>query len=107
VPVDDGKADNGEGPLSPSAETVRSGTYQPLSRPLFIYVSRKAADRPEIQQFVDAYFFRLSASANPNIGFLHILLLVYTGSLFNIYNHKVSRIVWRAYDVLNFSFWCV
>jgi phosphate transport system substrate-binding protein len=56
VPVDDGKADNGEGPLSPSAETVRSGTYQPLSRPLFIYVSRKAADRPEIQQFVDAYF---------------------------------------------------
>jgi phosphate transport system substrate-binding protein len=56
VPVDDGKADNGAGPLSPSAETVRNGTYQPLSRPLFIYVARKAADRPEIQRFVEAYF---------------------------------------------------
>jgi len=56
VPVDDGKADNGDGPLTPSAETVQNGTYQPLSRPLFIYVARKAADRPEVQRFVASYF---------------------------------------------------
>ena len=56
VPVDDGKGDNGNGPIVPSEQTVRDGTYQPLSRPLFIYVSRKAADRPEVQRFVDAYF---------------------------------------------------
>ena len=56
VPVDDGKADNGNGPISPSFETVRDGTYQPLSRPLFLYVARKAADRPEIQKFVESYF---------------------------------------------------
>jgi phosphate transport system substrate-binding protein len=35
---------------------VRDGTYQPLSRPLFIYVARTSADRPEIARFVDAYF---------------------------------------------------
>ena len=58
VPVDDGKADNGAGPITPSSETVRNGTYQPLSRPLFIYVARKAADRPEVQQFVDMFFSR-------------------------------------------------
>jgi phosphate transport system substrate-binding protein len=56
VPVEDGKADNGAGPIAPSAETVRNGTYQPLSRPLFIYVARKAADRPEVQRFVEAFF---------------------------------------------------
>src|SRR5262245_57516025 len=56
APVDDGKADNGSGPIAPSSDTVRDGTYQPLSRPLFIYVARKAADRPEVQSFVDAYF---------------------------------------------------
>ena len=56
VPVDDGKAENGNGPIGPSAETVRNGTYQPLSRPLFIYVARKAADRPEVQKFVESYF---------------------------------------------------
>jgi phosphate transport system substrate-binding protein len=58
VPVEDGKADNGAGPITPSAATVRDGTYQPLSRPLFIYVSRKSADRPEVQQFVDMFFSR-------------------------------------------------
>ena len=56
VPVDDGKPDNGDGPITPSAETVRNGTYQPLSRPLFIYVARKAADRPEVQRFVESHF---------------------------------------------------
>jgi phosphate transport system substrate-binding protein len=58
APVDDGKPDNGAGPIVPSAETVRGGTYQPLSRPLFVYVARKAADRPEVQQFVEMFFSR-------------------------------------------------
>lgn len=58
VPVEDGKPDNGAGPITPSAETVRNGTYQPLSRPLFIYVARKAADRPDVQQFVEMFFSR-------------------------------------------------
>jgi phosphate transport system substrate-binding protein len=56
VPIDDGKADNGEGPIAASAETVRNGTYQPLSRPLFVYVSTRSAERPEVQQFVESYF---------------------------------------------------
>jgi phosphate transport system substrate-binding protein len=56
VPVDDGKAGNGSGPIAPAAQTVRDGTYQPLSRPLFIYVARKAADRPEVERFVESYF---------------------------------------------------
>ena len=56
VPVDDGKKENGDGPILPSSATVRDGTYQPLSRPLFIYVSRKSAERPEVQKFVDSFF---------------------------------------------------
>src|SRR5215216_1025098 len=55
VGVDDGKPDNGAGPVEPSVETVRNATYQPLSRPLFIYVARKAADRPEVKSFVEFY----------------------------------------------------
>jgi phosphate transport system substrate-binding protein len=58
VPVDDARADNGAGPITPSADTVRNGTYQPLSRPLFVYVSRKAADRTDVQQFVEMLFTR-------------------------------------------------
>ena len=55
VPVDDGKAENGDGPIAPSPDTMRNGTYQPLSRPLFIYVSEKALARPEVQKFVDFF----------------------------------------------------
>lgn len=47
--------DGGSGPVSPSLETVRNGKYQPLSRPIFIYVNAKAADRPEVKEFVEYY----------------------------------------------------
>ena len=55
VPVDDGKADNGNEPVLPSPDTIRTGTYQPLSRPVFIYVSKKASERTEVQKFVEFY----------------------------------------------------
>ena len=53
--VDDEKDENGKGCITPSAETVEKGTYQPLARPLFIYVSKKSAARPEVQAFVKFY----------------------------------------------------
>ncbi|MCP9449237.1 MAG: PstS family phosphate ABC transporter substrate-binding protein [Nitrospira sp.] len=43
------------GPVLPSVETVRDGSYQPLARPLFIYVNSEAAKRPEVRQFVEYY----------------------------------------------------
>lgn len=39
--------------VSPSMETVVNGTYQPLSRPIFVYVKAESAKRPEVRQFVD------------------------------------------------------
>jgi phosphate transport system substrate-binding protein len=53
--IDDGIDANGTGPILPSAATVRDGTYQPLSRPLFIYVNKTAAQRPEVTAFVEYY----------------------------------------------------
>lgn len=47
--------DNGQGPVLPSRETVENGSYRPLSRPLFIYVGKKSAERPEVKQFVEFY----------------------------------------------------
>ncbi|HXH20618.1 MAG TPA: PstS family phosphate ABC transporter substrate-binding protein [Dehalococcoidia bacterium] len=47
--------DQGKGCVTPSAATVESGAYTPLSRPLFIYVRRDHADRPEVKAFVDFY----------------------------------------------------
>jgi phosphate transport system substrate-binding protein len=49
------KVGGGASAVGPSIETVENGTYQPLSRPIFIYVSRKAAQRPEVKEFVEFY----------------------------------------------------
>lgn len=47
--------DGGKGIVIPSAQTVKEGTYAPLSRPIFIYVTKSAAARPEVQSFVQFY----------------------------------------------------
>jgi len=51
VPVD-----GGSGAIAPNMDTIKDGSYSPLSRPLFIYVDKKAlADRPEVAGFVKFY----------------------------------------------------
>ena len=55
VAVDDEDETNGPGPTAPSPETVRSGTYRPLSRPVFIYPKVSALDRPEVLSMVSFY----------------------------------------------------
>jgi phosphate transport system substrate-binding protein len=42
-------------PVEPSGDTVINGTYQPLSRPIFIYVNAKSAAKPEVKEFIN-YF---------------------------------------------------
>lgn len=44
--------DGGSGPIAPSNETIKDGTYSPLSRPLFIYVSKEEYERPEVKSLV-------------------------------------------------------
>jgi phosphate transport system substrate-binding protein len=45
----------GKPAVEPSMESVLKGTYQPLARPIFIYVSAKAMARPEVKEFVEFY----------------------------------------------------
>jgi len=42
-------------PVAPSEKSVEDGSYAPLSRPIFIYVNAKSADKPEIREFVEFY----------------------------------------------------
>ena len=44
--------DSGAGCVEPSAANVDNGTYKPLARPLFIYPSKAALARPEVEAFV-------------------------------------------------------
>lgn len=48
--------DNGRGPVLPARETVEKAQYQPLSRPLFLYVNYKSAqDKPAVSAFINFY----------------------------------------------------
>jgi phosphate transport system substrate-binding protein len=41
--------------VAPSMEAVIAGTYEPLSRPIFIYVNAKSLAKPEVKEFVEFY----------------------------------------------------
>ncbi len=47
--------DGGRGPVSPTEKTVMDGSYSPLSRPLFIYISKKSLAKPEVKEFAEFY----------------------------------------------------
>jgi hypothetical protein len=55
---------SGGDPVLPSVDAARNGSYQPLSRPVFIYVSKQAADELEgVRQFVEFYLDPENAEA--------------------------------------------
>jgi phosphate transport system substrate-binding protein len=45
----------GKPAIGPSPDSVNNGSYQPLSRPIFIYINAKSYERPEVKQFIDFY----------------------------------------------------
>ena len=77
LPVDEGK---GAGPITPTPETIEKGTYRPLSRPVFIYVSKQAAERPEVQQFVE-FFLKNADSLVREVNYVSLGQAAYTGAV--------------------------
>lgn len=55
--------------VGPSLEAVIDGSYQPLSRPLFIYVSEAAAARPEVKEFIE-FYLRDGAALAQEVGYV-------------------------------------
>jgi len=46
---------NGKKFVTPSAAVVEDGSYQPLARPIFIYVNAKSLEKPEVKEFIHFY----------------------------------------------------
>lgn len=57
------------GAVLPSVETVKNGTYKPLSRPVFIYVTNTSAQRPEVESFVQ-YYLENAAALVQDVGYI-------------------------------------
>jgi len=81
--------DGGKGPVLPSRGTVENGMYQPLSRPLFIYVNAKAAERPEVKRFAEFYLTQ-AATLAPQVKYVPLPTQAYDLALAHFRNGKVG-----------------
>ena len=69
VPIDDENDSNGSGPVAPTLATVKDGTYQPLARPIFIYVNAKSAQKEEVSKFVE-FYLKNAAGLVKEVGYI-------------------------------------
>src|SRR5574341_1962772 len=75
--------------VGPSLETVMDGTYQPLARPIFIYVSEKSMARPEVREFVEFYLAH-GAKLSREVGYVPLGKQHYALALKNFKAKKVG-----------------
>jgi phosphate transport system substrate-binding protein len=63
------EVDSGKGCVPPSVETAQDGSYAPLSRPLFMYPSEQALQKPEVKAFIE-YYLENANSVAEGLGFV-------------------------------------
>lgn len=83
--------DGGNGAVLPSRETVENGTYQPLSRPLFIYVSKQSASRLEVKNFVD-FYLTAGAELAAQVKYVPLPPQAYTLAREHFHNGKLGTV---------------
>jgi len=84
--------DNGKGKMvAPSLEAVIDGSYQPLSRPLFIYVRDTAAQRPEVKDFINFYLTDGAALAK-EVGYVPLPAQAYQTALQHFKQSKLGTV---------------
>lgn len=65
------RIDNGSGPVEPTFDTIMEGSYAPLSRPIFMYVSRKALEQEHVKVFVE-YFLTEGTALVSEVGYVQL-----------------------------------
>lgn len=83
--------DSGDGPVYPSAETVENGTYQPLARPLFVYVNAEAAKDAQVEEFIEFYIDNAPVLVS-EVGYVTLPSRAYNAALQNFRDGKVGTI---------------
>jgi phosphate transport system substrate-binding protein len=90
--------DGGKGPVAPSDKSVEDGTYQPLSRPIFIYVSEKALEKPEVKEFVD-FYMKHAPKLVKEVKYVALPAGIYTTNMEHVKNKKLGTVFGGKSDV--------
>ena len=87
--------DGGRGPVLPTEQTINDGTYAPLSRPIFIYVAKDAADRREVQEFVK-FYLNQGRPLVAEVGYVRVPDRVYDAALQRFERRVVGSVYTNA-----------
>lgn len=83
--------DGGKGPIMPSEKSVIDGTYQPLSRPIFIYVSSRSMGKPEVKEFIE-FYLKQAAKLVKEVSYVPLPTKAYTLGLEHFKNRKLGTV---------------
>ena len=84
--------DNGKGGVLPSPKTVENGSYQPLSRPIFIYVNAQSfKEKPEVKKFAE-FYLKNGASLSSQVKYIPLPAQAYTMGIENLNNAKLGTV---------------
>ena len=75
--------------VEPSLETVMAGTYQPLARPIFIYVAEKSLAKPEVKEFVN-FYLKNAPKLVKEVGYVPLSQAHYDQALKNFNGKKLG-----------------
>jgi len=90
--------DGGKGPIMPSAKSVEDGTYNPLGRPIFIYVSKKSAAKPEVREFVE-YYLKNAAPLVKEVKYVPLPAKAYSIALEHFQKGKIGTVFGGSSEV--------
>ena len=78
-------------PVEPSMEAVLAGTYQPLARPIFIYVNAKSMAKPEVREFTE-YYMKHGAKLAREVKYVPLPDKAYSTNLEHLAKRKLGTV---------------
>jgi phosphate transport system substrate-binding protein len=88
----------GKPAVAPSEKSVLDGSYQPLSRPIFIYVNVKSMAKPEVKEFVE-YMMKETPKIAKEVKYVPLPAKAYTTNLEHLAKGKKGTVFGGAAEV--------
>ncbi len=75
--------------VAPTRTAIEEGSYAPFSRPLFIYVNAKSADKPEVDAFIN-FYFKEGSNLTDEVGYVRLPKTVIDNARYNYKRRKTG-----------------
>ncbi len=81
----------GKPAVLPSEESVIKGTYQPLSRPIFVYINPKSLDKPEVRELVE-FYMKNASKLTKEVKYVPLPAKAYTVNMEHVDKKKTGTV---------------